>query len=88
MVLFAQGDDEGAGRIGFGLGFRARLALHEEIEVMASELAAQNSKGTGGVAEAAGDLVRGEGFEEEGAQGFVLSLGSGLGLQKEASLGR
>jgi hypothetical protein len=58
--------------------------LAEEIKGLAAELAAQNSKGAWAVAEAAGDLARGEVFDEKSAQGLVLALGRRLGFEEEA----
>lgn len=85
MVLFAEGNNEGAGGVGFGLSFWTGLALAEEIEGLAAELAAQDSKGARAVAEPAGDLVRGEVFDEKSAQGLVLALGYRLRFEEKAS---
>lgn len=65
MILFAQRDNQGAGGLGFRLSSGAGLALTEELEMLAAELAAQDAKGAGGVTETAGDLVRGELFDKE-----------------------
>jgi hypothetical protein len=83
MILFAQRDDEGASGVSFGLSFWAGFALAEELKGLATELAAQNAKGAGAVAEAVGDLVGGEVFDEKSAQGLVLALGRRLGFQEE-----
>jgi hypothetical protein len=85
MVLFAQGNNQGSDGVGFGLSFWAGLALAEEIKGLAAELAAQDSKGARAVAEPAGDLARGEVFDEKSAQGLVLALGYRLGFEEEAS---
>jgi hypothetical protein len=45
MVLFAQGKNQRASRVGLGLGLRAGLADAEEIEVVAAELTAQDAEG-------------------------------------------
>jgi hypothetical protein len=42
-------------------------------------------KGSGGVAEGAGDLVGGAVFDEEGAKRFVLALAGMGGLGEESS---
>src|SRR5207244_9418710 len=83
-ILFAQGNNEGASGVGFGLSLGTGLALAEEIKGLAAELAAQNSKGAWAVAEAAGDLARGEVFDEKSAQGLVLALGRRWGFEEEA----
>jgi len=86
MILFAQSDNEGARGVGFGLGFRAGLALAEEIKRLAAELTAQDAESAGAVAETPGDLLRGQIFDEKGAQGLVLALRGRLGLQEEPGL--
>ena len=72
--------------VGFGLRFGARLALAEEVKGPVAELAAQDAEGPRAVAEAAGDLVGGDLFDEIGARRLVLALGSRLGCQEEAGL--
>jgi len=84
MILFAQGNDERASGVGFGLVFWAGLALAEEIKGLATELATEYAKGTRAVAEATSDLLRGELLDEESAQGLILALGCGLRFEEEA----
>ena len=58
----------------------------EELRIgIAAELMAQHAKGSGGVAEGAGDLVGGAVFDEEGAKRFVLALAGMGGLGEESS---
>jgi hypothetical protein len=47
---------------------------------------AQNAEGARGIAEALGDLLGGEPFEEIGPQGLVLALGGGSRFEEEAGL--
>jgi len=75
MILLAQGDNERAGSVGFGLSFWPGFAVAEELKGLATELAAKHAKSAWAVAEAASDFVGGEGFDEKGAEGLVLALG-------------
>jgi hypothetical protein len=52
-----------------------------------AELVTQDTKRTGSIAEAAGDVRRGELLNEEGAEGLVLPLQRGLGGKEELSVG-
>jgi hypothetical protein len=83
VVLFAQGDDQRASRVGFGLGFGSPLAQAEEVGRLVAELVAQDAEGTRGIAEAPGDFVGGEMLDEIGAQRLVLALGGGVGFEEE-----
>ena len=83
MVLFAQGDNQRPSRVGFGLVFGAGFALPEEVKEPMAEVAAQDAEGPWGIAEAVGDLVGGELFEEIGAERLVLPVGRGLGFEEE-----
>jgi len=57
------------------------------IEVMA-ELVTKNAEGTGGVAEASGDLERRIAIDEVGAKGLVLSVQRVFGSEEEVGQGR
>ena len=46
----------------------------------------QDAGGAGSVAEAPGELVSGGAVDEVGAEGFILALGGGSGLEEEADL--
>jgi hypothetical protein len=83
MVLFAQGDDEGAGGVGFGLGLGSGPAWAKEVERPVAELAAEDAEGSWGVAKEVGDLLGRKVLDKIGAQGFVLPLGGRLGLEEE-----
>jgi len=51
------------------------------------KLVAEDPKGPGGIAEAAGDLAGREALHKEAAQGLVLALGGRVGGEEEAGLG-
>jgi hypothetical protein len=82
VILLAQGDDERPGGVGFGLELGTGPAWTEKLKGGMAKLAAENPKSPRRVAEAAGDLLRGEFLDKIGAQRFILALGSRLGLQK------
>jgi len=84
MILFAQGDDEGAGGVGFGLRLGAGPAWAKEVARLVTELAAEDAEGSGSVAKEAGDLLGGKVLDKIGAQGFVLPLGGRAGFEEEA----
>jgi hypothetical protein len=88
MILFAQGDNQRASRIGLGLVLGTGLARTKEIEVLAAKLAAQDAEGPWSIAESPGDLLGGQALNKEGAEGFVLAVGGRLGFEEESSLGR
>jgi hypothetical protein len=75
QVLFAQGDDPGAGRILLGLGPRPARGVREEVaESSVAEGVAQHPERPRSVAEAPGRLRRRPPFGEIGPQGFVLPV--------------
>ena len=86
MVLFAQGDDERAGGILLGLGAGPGPGGEEEggLGVMA-EVVAKDAEGGRGVAESAGDLVRGAVIDEVGPEGLVLALPGQGGFEEEST---
>ncbi len=88
MILFAQGDNQRASRVGLGLALWTGLAHAEEIEVLAAELAAQDAEGPWGIAESTGHLLGRKSLDKEGAEGFVLAVRGRLGFEEESSLGR
>jgi hypothetical protein len=65
---------------------RAVLAFKEEVGLEAAEMMTQNTKRAWGIAKAAGDVGRGNAFDEIGAEGLVLALGGGGWFEKESSL--
>ena len=66
---------------------RAVLELPEEVGLGAAEMMTQDAKRSWGVAKALGDVSRGKTFDEVGAEGLILALGGGGGLEEEASFG-
>ena len=52
-----------------------------------AELVTEDAEGPGRVAEAAGDLVGGEAFDEVGAEGLVLSVQRRFGGEEEPGHG-
>jgi hypothetical protein len=52
------------------------------------KLVAEDAKGTRGIAETTGDLMRRLAVDEKGTQGFVLSVEGLFGDQEEARVGR
>ena len=87
MILFAQGDNQRASRVGFGLTLGTGLALAEEIKVLASELAAQDAESSWGIAEPTGHLLGREPLGKIGAEGFVLAVGGRLRFEEESGFG-
>ena len=65
---------------------RAVLEFAEEVGLGAAEMMAQDAERTCGVAKTAGDVSNGKTFDEIGAEGLVLALGSGGGFEEEPSL--
>jgi len=86
MILFAQGDNQRASRVGLGLVLRAGLALAEEIKMLAAELATEDPEGAWAITEAMGHFVRREPLHKEGAESFVLAVGGRLGFEEESGL--
>ena len=86
-VLFAHPQDEFANGVLLGLGMRAAFEFAEEVGLGSAEMMAQDAKRAWGIAKALGDVNRGDPFDEEGAEGFVLALGGGGGLEEEAGFG-
>jgi hypothetical protein len=86
VVLFAQGNNQRAGGIGFGLGLRTGPALTKEVKGLVAKLGAEDAESPWGVAEAPCHLLRGELFDEIGSKRFILALGSRSGCQEEVSL--
>jgi len=85
-VLLAQGDDLFAEALFLGGGLRSFGRGEEELAFgVLAELVDQDAEAARGVAAAAGGLGRGEAFDEEGAEGFVLAMGGVLRLEEEAS---
>lgn len=58
--------------------------MAEKIEGLAAEMAAQDAESPGAIAEAPGDLLRGEMLDKKGAQRLVLALSRRLGFQEES----
>ena len=84
-VLFAQGDDAVAYGIGLGSGLGSFGRLEEEVASgILAELVDEDSEAPWGVTEAMSGLGAGEAIDEEGAEGFVLTVGSVGGLEEEA----
>src|SRR3989475_96767 len=86
-VLLAHPQDQFADSVFLGLGMRAVLELPEEVGLGAAEMMTQDAKRSWGVAKALGDVSRGKTFDEVGAEGLILALGGGGGLEEEASFG-
>ena len=90
-IPLAQGHDQLARRVASLRGLRAVAHVAEEAflqGLLTPELVAQDPKGPGGITKTAGDLCRGEAFDEIGAQGLVLTMEGVDGLEEEASLSR
>ena len=83
VILFAQGDDELAGGILFGLRLGARSELAEEVGLGLAEVVAKNAEGAWGIAEVFGDQRGREAFDEVGAKGLVLALSGGSGFEEK-----
>ena len=84
-ILFAQGDDAVAYGIGLGSGLGSFGRLEEEVASgILAELVDEDSEAPWGVTEAMSGLGAGEAIDEEGAESFVLTVGSVGGLEEEA----
>jgi len=82
-VLLAEGDDAVAEGQFLGGGVRPLGGREEEGTLgVFAEVVRQDAKTGGGVAEAFGDLGGGEALDKEGAQGFILAVGGGGGLEE------
>ena len=82
-VLLSQGDDAVTEGIALGCGMRPLGRCEEEAAVgFLSELVDQDAEGARGVSEPARDFCAGEPLDEEGAEGFVQSMG-GVGRFEE-----
>src|SRR5439155_1558783 len=89
-ITLAHGHSQFADAIARGCRLGAALGLAEEGGALAgvvAELVAKDTKGAGGIAEAAGDVGREFLVHEEGAEGLVLALEGGLGGEEEALIG-
>ena len=89
-VAFAQRHREVADAIADGGVLRAVLGMLEEGRAfggIVTELVAEDTKGTRGVGEAAGDLGRGAFLDEVGAEGLVLAVERIFRGDEEARLG-
>jgi len=86
VILLAQADNEvaGGGLLGLGLGSAAR-GQKEGRGGIAPEVVSQDVQGADRVAEGAGDLWGGAALHEVGAEGLVLTLAWGGGLEEEAA---
>ena len=87
-VLLAHAKDQFADGVFLGLGMRAVLELTEEVGLGAAEMMTQDAKRAWGVAKTAGDVSRGNTFDEVGAEGLVLALGGGGRFEEEPGLDR
>ena len=86
VVALAQGNDLGPAAALVGLRLGALAGGGEEVgQAAVSELVTEDMDGTGRVAEAAGDFGGRQLVDEEGAQGFVLTLAGRAGLGEEAA---
>lgn len=83
VILFAQGDDELAGGILFGLGLRAGPELAEEVGFVFTEVVAKNAERAWGIGEVFGDERGRKALDEVGAKSLVLALSGGSGFEKE-----
>jgi hypothetical protein len=83
-ILFAQGDNPVAERIGLGCGMGSLGRCEEEVASrVLAELMDEDSEAPRCVTEAASDLGTGEPLNEEGAEGLVLALGGVGGFEED-----
>ena len=83
-ILFAQGDDAVAYGVGLGSGLGSFSRLEEEVASgILAELVDEDSEAPWGVTEAMRGLGAGEAIDEEGAEGFVLTVCCVGGLEEE-----
>ena len=83
-ILFAQGDDAVTYGVGLGSGLGSFSRLEEEVASgILAELVDEDSEAPWGVTEAMSGLGDGEAIDEEGAEGFVLTVGCVGGLEEE-----
>ncbi len=84
-ILFAQGDDAVAYGVGLGSGLGSFSRLEEEVASgILAELVDEDSEAPWGVTEAMGAAsALGRQFDEEGAEGFVLTVCCVGGLEEE-----
>ena len=86
MVLFAQGDDQGAGGGLFRLGPRPRTGGDKEGRVgVANKAVAEHPEGAGGIAEGTRGLLGRASFDVVSAKGFILPLLGMARFEKEAA---
>jgi hypothetical protein len=86
MVLLAQPHDEVAGRRLLGLGLRsAARGQEEDGSRIATEVMTEDMESAGGVTEGGGGLMGRAALQEVGAEGLVLALFGGGGLEEEAA---
>ena len=73
--VFPQGDDAVASGVGLGSGLGSFSRLEEEVASgILAELVDEDSEAPWGVTEAMRGLGAGEAIDEEGAEGFVLTV--------------
>ena len=83
-ILFAQGDDTVAERVGLGCGTGPLGRCEEEVASrVLAELVDEDSEAPRRVTEAASDLGSGTPSNEEGAEGLVLAMGGVGGFEED-----
>ena len=83
VILFAQGDDELAGGILFGLRLWAGPELTEEVGLVLAKVVAKHAEGARRIAEVFGDQRGSEALDEVSAKGLILALSGGSGFEEE-----
>ena len=88
-VSLAQGDGQFPHPVAGGRRLRPPANRLKEAGALAeimAKLMTQDAEGSWGIAEASGDLLRGQAFDEKAAQGLILALQRRFGGQEELGL--